>query len=93
MKQNIFKCLMLFWGTLIAAIPNQAQNTIYERGGNGTAWSNADLNDWTASYCTPTIDGGLNVSSTNGGWTLTKTITVTEKTEVTLNANLKTGGV
>ena len=92
MKQNFFKCLMLVWVALIAAIPNQAQNTIYERGGDGTAWSDADLNDWTASYCTPTIDGGLNVSSTNGGWTLTKTITVTEKTEVTLNANLKTGG-
>ena len=76
---------------LLVAITGQAQDVIYERG-NTTAWSDADLNDWAASYCSPTIYEGLNVSSINGGWTLTKSIAVTEGTEVTLTANLKTGG-
>lgn len=76
---------------LLATMVGQAQTVIYERG-NGTAWSNADLSDWTASYCTPTIDGGLNVVSRNAGWSLTKAITVSENTEVTLTATLKTGG-
>ena len=92
MKNSFFKSLMLVWVALMVAIPSQAQSVIYERGGSGTAWSNADLSDWAASYCTPTINGGLNVSSTNGGWTLTKDISVTAKTKVTLTANLKTGG-
>lgn len=77
---------------LLAAISGKAQTVIYERGGDGTAWSDADLADWTASYCTPTINGGLNVISRNSGWTVTQAITVTNNTMVKLNANLKTGG-
>lgn len=92
MKTIFLKSMMLIWGTLMVAVSSLAQNVIYERGGSGTAWSADDLSDWTASYCSPTIDGGLNVSSTNGGWTLTKAITVTKDTEVTLTATLKTGG-
>ena len=34
----------------------------------------------------------MNVSTTNGGWTVTKAIAVTEGSIVTLNATLKTGG-
>ena len=91
MKKSIFKSLMLVLVALVTAIPSQAQTSIYERG-NTTEWSNADLSDWTASYCTPTINGGLNVSTTNSGWTVTKAIAVTENSKVTLNATLKTGG-
>ncbi len=66
--------------------------TIYERGGDGTAWSDADLTDWPCDYASPTIDGGLKVASNNGGWTCTKTIKTTENSIVTLNATIKTGG-
>lgn len=66
--------------------------TIYERGGDGTAWSDADLADWPCDYASPTIDGGLKVSTTNAGWTCTKTINTTENSIVTLNATIKTGG-
>ncbi len=92
MIKTTLKFSLLTIATLFAAISGKAQTVIYERGGDGTAWSSADLEDWTASYCTPTIDGGLNVSSTNGGWTVTKAIKVTDKTIVKLNADLKTGG-
>lgn len=90
MMKKLLKSLMLVWVALMAAIPSQAQTTIYERG-NGTAWSDADLSNWTASYCTPTINGGLSVATTNAGWTVTKAITATENSKVTLSAKLKTG--
>ena len=65
--------------------------SLYERG-TTNAWSDADLTDWVASYCTPTIDGGILVSTSNAGWTCTKAVTTTENSIVTLNATLKTGG-
>lgn len=67
--------------------------TIYERGGDGTAWSDADLADWPCDYASPTIiDGVLKASTKNAGWTCTKTIKTTENSIVTLNATIKTGG-
>lgn len=66
--------------------------TIYERGGDGTAWSDADLADWPCDYATPTINGGLKASTKNAGWTCTKTINTTENSIVTLTATIKTGG-
>lgn len=65
--------------------------SLYERG-TTNAWSAADLSDWSASDCTPTIDGGLKVSTTNAGWTCTKSVSITSNAIVTLNATLKTGG-
>ena len=65
--------------------------SIYERG-TTTAWSADDLADWSCDYATPTINGGLNVSSTNGGWACTKSIATSVDAIVTLKATLKTGG-
>ena len=65
--------------------------SLYERG-TTNVWSDADLTDWTSSYCTPTISGGLSVNTTNAGWTNTKAISVTANSIVTLDATLKTGG-
>ena len=91
MKKNLFKSWLLTTALFLVAVASQAENVIYERGYT-TAWSDNDLSSWTASSCQPTINGGLNVTSTNGGWTLTNGISVTATTKVTLTAKLKTGG-
>lgn len=65
--------------------------SLYERG-TTNSWSDADLSEWSASYCTPTISGGLSVATKNGGWTCTKSLSITSNAIVTLNATLKTGG-
>ena len=90
MKKSFLNSWLLTMALCFVAIAGQAESAIYERGYT-TAWSNNDLSDWTANGCTPTINGGLNVVSTNVGWTVTKDISVTDKTEVTLKAILKTG--
>lgn len=91
MKKLFMKSLLVVAGLLVGASAWADVTSIYERG-TTTAWSNDDLDDWTASYCTPTINGGLNVSTTNAGWTCTKSITTSKDAIVTLKATLKTGG-
>jgi len=78
-------------GLLTGANAWAEATVIYERG-TTNAWTEADLTDWTSLYCTPVIDGGIKVSSTNAGWTNTKTISLTENSIVTLTASLHTGG-
>ena len=73
---------MSVWGT---------PTTIYERG-TTNEWADADLTDWPCDYATPTISEGISVSTKNGGWACTKTISVTANAIVTLDATLKTGG-
>lgn len=86
------KTITLLLLALLTSVGAWADPTsLYERG-TTTAWSSGDLADWTQSYCTATIDGGLSVNTTNAGWTCTKSISVTENSLVTLTATLKTGG-
>ena len=86
------KTITLLLLALLTSVGAWAESTsLYERG-TTTAWSDDDLADWTQSYCTATINGGLSVNTTNAGWTCTKSISVTENSLVTLTATLKTGG-
>ena len=85
------KTLLVAALLMIGANAWAAAETVYERG-TTNAWADADLSDWSQSYCTAAISGGLSVSTTNGGWTCTKGISVTENAVVTLNVTLKTGG-
>lgn len=91
MKKITFKTLLVAAGLLVSGGAWGAVTSLYERG-TTNAWADADLDDWTQSDCTATISGGLSVSTTNGGWTCTKDITVTSNAIVTLDAKLKTGG-
>ena len=68
-----------------------AATTLYERG-TTTQWSDDDLTAWSCDYATPAINGGISVSTTNGGWACTKSLTTTANSIVTLKASLKTGG-
>lgn len=61
--------------------------TLYQRG-DGTAWSNADLTDWTNTNCTPDISDGLHVGLFNAEWSTAKSITPTENAIVTVNATI-----
>ena len=92
-RKSTFLRTLLVAATLLAGATSAwAEATvIYERG-TTNAWSNDDLTDWISSYCTPTIDGGLNVTTTSAGWTNTRAITTTENSIVTLTATLHTGG-
>ena len=88
--RKIYSLLLLcLMGTVVAWA--EEATTIYERG-TTTAWSSDDLADWTQSYCTDTIAGGLSVTTTNAGWTCTKEIKATNGTIVTLTATIHTGG-
>ncbi len=91
--KNLFTTIFATAALLVAnnAWAEEDVTTIYERG-SSTAWSETDLENWAQSYCTATIDGGLSVSTTNGGWTCSKSITVTENSIITLNATIMTGG-
>ncbi|MBE6341240.1 MAG: hypothetical protein E7069_10980 [Bacteroidales bacterium] len=91
--KNLFTTIFATAALLVAnnAWADEDVTTIYERG-SSTAWSETDLENWAQSYCTATIDGGLSVSTTNGGWTCSKSITVTENSIITLNATIMTGG-
>lgn len=66
----------------------QAQTTIYERGGDGTAWSDADLTEWTApgDNTFSVTDAGLTISANKSNTTSTKDIKVTENSSVTVSA-------
>lgn len=86
--QSLFLMALMLIGLSANA---QAQTVLYERG-DGTAWSDADLAEWPCDYATPTINNGLSVSTTNGGWACTKSLAATEDSKVTLTASLKTGG-
>ena len=90
-KQLLSKTLLVAAGLCLGANSAWADATsLYERG-TTNAWTDDDLTDWTQSYCTATINNGLSVSTTNAGWTCTKSISVTENAIVTLDATLKTG--
>ncbi len=67
------------------------KRTVYERG-TYSSWSDADLSKWQQSWCTATIANGLAVTTTNSGWTCTKSFTVSQNSIVKLSATLKTGG-
>lgn len=80
---------------LISCIAFAATPTVLYERGDGTAWSDADLSEWTndnASYVTQSIDGGLKMTGTNSGWNSTKEITYTENSIVTITATLQAGG-
>ena len=89
MKKLYTLLMMCLLGTVVSWAGEAT--TIYERG-TTTAWSSDDLADWTQSYCTATIAGGLSVTTTNAGWTCTKEIKATNGTVVTLTATIHTGG-
>ena len=90
-KNLLFKSLLVAAGLFVGASAWADATVIFERG-TTTTWSNADLTDWPCDYATPTINGGLNVASNNGGWACTKSISVTANSIVTLTATLHTGG-
>lgn len=70
----------------------QAQTVLYERGGEDTAWSNADLAEWPGSGGTIVISNGLNYTSPeNGGGIYTKSITTKDNSKVTVNAKWYVG--
>ena len=85
------KTLLVATVLLMGGVNSALGNTLYERG-TTNAWADADLSEWTQSWCTATISGGLSVTTKNAGWNCTKSISVTKNKVVTLNATLKTGG-
>ncbi len=88
---NYLKTLLVAAMVMVGSSAWADNTSLYERG-TTNAWSDADLSDWAASYVTPTIDGGIKGSTSNAGWTVTKTFSFTKNSIVTLNATLKTGG-
>ena len=73
----------------------ETTNTLYERG-SSTAWAVADLDEWVMAHTvnapTATIDGAFKVSCANGGWTYTKSLSVSEDAVVSMTASISTGG-
>ena len=73
----------------------ETTNTLYERG-TSTAWAEADLDEWVMAHTvnapTATIDGAFKVSCANGGWTYTKSLSVSEDAVVSMTASISTGG-
>ncbi len=92
MKKHLLTKMLLVAAMLGLGTSAWAESTsLYERG-TTNAWDAADLSDWAQSYCTATISGGLSVTTKNGGWTCTKSLSVTKNALVVLDATLKTGG-
>lgn len=85
--------LFLLVACLCGATSVWAQTTtLYERG-TTTNWADKDLTDWTAVTATSTvINGGIFQNGTNAGYNVTKALTVTENSVVTLTASLVAGG-
>lgn len=90
MKTKLLKSFIVSAGLLTASLNANAADVIYERG-TTTAWSEADLADWTGSNATTSISNGLYFSATNTSYDYTKSLTTTENSIVTVSAKLNTG--
>ncbi len=78
---------------LVGSFQAMAQTVLYERGTSSTtAWSNSDLSDWTGSNATASISGGLYIAGgNNSAYELTKSLTFTQNSLITLKATWNVG--
>lgn len=69
-----------------------ATTDIYKRGGTGTAWSAADLTDWTPNTVgTIEIDNGLKTSGGNASYEYQKALTINPAAKLTITGTWNTG--
>lgn len=66
--------------------------TVYERGGDGTAWSDSDLTDWTTNVVdNMSIASGLSSSGGNNGYWCRKAVSINPAARITITATWNTG--
>jgi hypothetical protein len=70
-----------------------ATEDIYKRGGGGTAWSDADLTDWTANIAGTTfsISSGLYMAGGNASYEYQKALTINPNARLTISGTWNTG--
>lgn len=85
--------LLLLLLTMTVGRAWAATTVKYERGGGGTAWSDADLTDWKANTAGTTfsISSGLYMAGGNASYEYQKALTINPNARLTISGTWNTG--